>query len=206
MNSSHSASSPVRVARLGGAHLASIALLLSPIVAASCLCAGIPEPDEVELIGSYFASPLWDGGNHQTFDFAGVSARADWPLKFGSPAAQRWDFVGELLCARVIRGFDPGAVVVGPSAGLRFRLLPTAGTLSPYLLGSFGAIYTDAYRDPNQDQLGEALEFKSTFGVGTSIRLTSEWSGIVEVSLSHISDGGLSRRNCGERRGIRRRP
>jgi hypothetical protein len=58
-------------------------------------------------------------------------------------------------------------------------------------------VYTDAYCDRNQDQLGEALEFKNTFVVGSRIRFSSEWNGVVEFSLNHLSDGGLSRRNCG---------
>jgi hypothetical protein len=197
MKSPHSFQATARIGRRCGARLLAIALFMSSLVAVADLYAAIPEPDETELLASYFASPLWDAGRHQTFDLAGVTARAAWPLQFGSYGGQQWSLVGELLCARVVNGFDPGAVLVGPSAGLLYRLLPNPGTISPYLLGSLGAVYTDAYRDRSQDQLGEALEFKSTFAVGSRIRLSSDWSGVAEVSLNHISDGGLSKRNCG---------
>jgi len=186
-----------QIGHICGVRLPVMMLLLSQIVAVSVPGAGIPEPTEVEFLGSYFGSPLWDAGRHQTFDFAGFTARADWPLQLGSSEDQRWEFVGELLCARVVKGFDSGGVLVGPSAGLRFWLLPKAAVVSPYIQGSVGAVYTDAYRDRNQDQLGEALEFRDTFAVGSRIRLSSEWSGVVEFSLNHLSDGGLSRRNCG---------
>ncbi len=180
-----------------GVRLPVIVFLLSQIVAVSMFGASIPEPTEVEFLGSYFDSPLWDAGRHQTFDFAGLTVRADWPLQIGPPEDQRWEVIGELLCARVVKGFDSGGVLVGPSAGLRFWLLPKAETVSPYIQGSVGAVYTSAYCDRNQDQLGEALEFRDTFAVGSRIRLSSEWSGVVEFSLNHLSDGGLSGRNCG---------
>jgi|HubBroStandDraft_6_1064221.scaffolds.fasta_scaffold787817_1 hypothetical protein len=197
MKSSHSLSPAIRIGRRCGARLPALALFLSSLVAVSALGAGIPEPDETEWLASYFTSPLWDAGRHQTFNFAGVTARAVWPLEFDSFGGQQWSLVGDLLCARVVNGFDPNAVVVGPSVGLMYRLLPHAATFSPYLLGSVGALYTDAYRDRSQDQLGEALEFKSTLAVGSRLRLSSDWSGVAEVSLNHISDGGLSKRNCG---------
>lgn len=180
-----------------GKRLLGLVLLLSPAIAVPRLRAEIPEPGEAELLGTYFDSPLWDAGRHKTFDFAGVSARALWPLSFGPFHDQRWDLVGELLFTHGVRGFDSGGVMAGPAAGLRFWLLPKADTVSSYVQATTGPVYSSAYRDRGQNELGEALEFKSTFAVGGRLRLSSEWSGIAETSLSHISDAGLSSRNCG---------
>jgi hypothetical protein len=87
--------------------------------------------------------------------------------------------------------------LAGPSLLARRWFRPRAGAWRPDVQVGFGAVYTDAYRNRDQLQLGEALQFRTTVSVGFHARLARVWSWAGELSFNHRSDGGLSDRNYG---------
>lgn len=157
--------------------------------------AAMEAPSEVETLAGTFVSPLWNRGRRRTFDYAALSIREAWPLRLAGRTYADWDWVGEFLAADVTAGF--GHVLAGPSLLARRWFRPRAGGWRPYVQVGFGALYTDAYRNRDQLQLGEALQFKTTVSAGFHARLARAWSWAGELSFNHLSDGGLSDRNYG---------
>ncbi len=152
-------------------------------------------PHETEVLTGAFVSPLWNRGRRRTFDCAALLVRESWPLTFAGHSYPGWDWVGDFFAAEVTSGF--GHVLVGPSLPARRWWGPAGAAWRPYVQIGFGAPYSDAYRDPDQQQLGEALQFKTTASFGFQALLAHSWSWAGELSFNHFPDGGLSGRNYG---------
>jgi len=162
---------------------------------ATRLAAGPDTPCSFEVLGGSFVSPLWNRGRRETFNYTGVFLREAWPLSWRGRPQAGWDWVGELFAADVTAGF--GHELGGASLLARRWLGRPEARWHPYVQFGFGAACTDAYRDRAQQQLGEALEFKTTVSAGLHAPLSHGWSWVGELSFNHLSDGGLSDRNYG---------
>lgn len=72
--------------------------------------------------------------------------------------------------------------------------------VSPYLIGSFGIIYTDfRVRDPEPpyEEMGLRFNFNPMIGIGTEITTRQGDNYFTEARLSHISNAGLDDQNRG---------
>ncbi len=67
----------------------------------------------------------------------------------------------------------------------------------PYLSLGAGLIYTDAYHNEVQQQLGGRFEFIPQAEFGFHFRLTPRWSLDAEFAYRHISDAFITSRNLG---------
>lgn len=168
--------------------IALVTLWTPPVVVSAASC-------ETEILTGTFFSPLWNRGRRHTFNYTGMFIREAWPLNLAGRTYANWNWVGELFAADVTAGF--GHVLAGPSLLARRWFHDPADVWRPYIQVGFGALYTDAYRDHHQLQLGEALEFRTTVSVGFHALLSRTWSWAGEFSFNHMSDGGLSDRNYG---------
>lgn len=168
-----------------------------PLAALGVLCAAACAADPVDteaLLGSY-VSPVWNRSSHRTFNYSLFSLREDWPLGWAGRTFPDWDWVGELYAGDVTSGF--AHEIDGASLLARRWLRPAGEAARTYLQAGFGPLYSDAYRNRQQLQLGEALEFKSTVAFGLRVRLARDWSWFAELAYNHFSDAGLSSRNFG---------
>ena len=164
-------------------------------VCAPCARATGSGPDETEALVGMLVSPIWASNQRLTFNYAGTFLRGTWPLALGGRQYCDWDWVGELFAGDVVNGF--GHELAGPSLLARRWFGTPASSWQPYVQGGFGVLYSDAYRDPNQGQLGGAVEFKTSVDLGFQARLWHRWSWSGELMFNHISDAGLSSRNKG---------
>ena len=152
-------------------------------------------PDQTEALFGMFVSPVWASDPRRTFNYAGAFVRDTWPLTLAGRQYDHWDWVGELFAADVVNGF--GHTLAGPSLLVRRWYGSPAHPWRLYVQGGFGVLYSDAYRDPSQQQLGEALEFKTSLGLGIQVPIRHRWSWSAELMFNHLSDAGLSSRNLG---------
>jgi hypothetical protein len=170
-------------------------LLIGTGLCASSRCAIADQPGEAEALLGMLVSPVWAGGPRLTFNYAGVFVRNLWPFEWSGRQYPGWDWGGEIFAADVVNGF--GHDLEGPSLLVRRWFRGESGPWRPYLQAGFGVLYSDAYRDPGQGQLGEAVEFRSSVGLGIHSPFWKRWSLAGELMFNHISDGGISARNKG---------
>jgi hypothetical protein len=152
-------------------------------------------PEETEILAGMLISPIWASSLRLTFNYAGVFVRDTWPLTLAGREYPGWDWVGEVFAADVVDGF--GHELAGPSLLARRSFGSRSRPWRLYVQGGFGVLYSDAYRDPRQQQLGEAVEFKSSVDVGIQLRPWRRWCLAGELMFNHISDASLSPRNKG---------
>ena len=157
--------------------------------------AAVAAPDETEALAGVLVSPIWASRLRSTFNYAGVFVRSAWPVSWAGRQYAGWDWVGELFVCDVVNGF--GHFLGGPSLLVRREWAGSADRWRPYVQGGSGVLYADAYRNPTQMQLGEAVEFRTSLGGGIRRRLSPHWSLAGELMFNHISSGGLSGRNRG---------
>jgi hypothetical protein len=93
--------------------------------------------------------------------------------------------------------FGPGAIVIGPTALLRYNFVQPDCCLVPYLQGGGGFVYNDAYRAKPQRALGQAGEFYLQATGGLHFLLSPHWSFDIEGGYLHISNADTNARNGG---------
>jgi len=150
---------------------------------------------DAEALVGMLISPIWASRERLTFNYAGAFLREAWPLGLAGRRYRDWSWVGELFAADVVNGF--GHTLAGPSLLVRRTFATRTPSRRFYLQAGAGILYSDAYRNPDQGQLGQAVEFKSTVDAGLQSRLGRRWSAAAELMFNHLSDGGISGRNKG---------
>ncbi len=99
----------------------------------------------------------------------------------------------------VDRGF--GSFYAGPGISLSYKLFEK-GRFSAGLKGGWSVFYNDAYKTENyngieQNYVGSVMEFDSKIGIELGWRYGKDAVFVVESSIEHISNAGLSSRNEG---------
>ena len=107
----------------------------------------------LQVVGGAYFCPAGVGPRATPrFDFAPIDVRLGCmlfsPWLDGCCLRGNVEAVLELTTAPVF--FGPGAIVVGPTALLRYNFVQPACCLVPYLQGGGGFIYDDGYRDKTQ--------------------------------------------------------
>ena len=95
----------------------------------------------------------------------------------------------------IFHGF--GSALGGVTLAYRRNFLSPGAKVVPYLNLGAGLIYSDAYHNEVQQQLGGRFEFIPQASLGAHFRLTPRWSLDAEFSYRHISDAFITSRNLG---------
>ena len=95
----------------------------------------------------------------------------------------------------IFHGF--GSALGGITALYRRNFLLFGTKVVPYFSFGAGLIYTDAYHNEVQQQLGGRFEFIPQGELGCHFRLSPHWSLDAEFAYRHISDAFITTRNLG---------
>ncbi len=143
--------------------------------------------------GAYFKSEV--GPTVPEFDFAPASIRLGRLLNFPCHLGGSFEPIVEITGAYVFNGF--GSYLVGTGGLLRYNFVPADSCMIPYTQIGGGFLYNDAYRDPTQRALGQAIEFYLQAQVGLRLFIRPHLSLDVEAGYLHISNGNMADRNLG---------
>jgi hypothetical protein len=164
-----------------------------------------PETWNVEWITGYYHSPNpLIGPKHwrqmPRYDFIPVALRLGKMWGFGiddGPLRGRLEGMAEITGAPVTGSF--GHFWVGTSMIWRYNFVQPNARLVPYMQVGLGISYNDGYKDTSPDQwvLGQSLEFVLDAHVGARYFISDRVALNFEGGLTHISNGGLARRNQG---------
>lgn len=133
------------------------------------------------------------------FNYAPIDIRVGYLLT--SPSERNFllrgvaEILVDLMVAPVTKGYAD--IVVGPSILLRYNFVQPDARLIPYVQVGAGIVYSDAYKTPGQDALGEAVEFILQCQLGVRWMVNRNWSLDFEAGLQHISNAGFNDRNGG---------
>jgi hypothetical protein len=156
---------------------------------------------EVELLGSYFHSPITTGGGRRPeFDYSGADIRLGvvlGPILFNNSRLLRgnYEFLGDFLADGVVDG--SGNYLVGGSIFLRYNFIQPGSRIIPYFQIGGGGLHSDAAEDPDQRIIGSDFEFLLEGDLGACIELNDRWSLLIEGSYEHISNADTAARNVG---------
>ncbi|VBB43255.1 hypothetical protein TRIP_B250350 [uncultured Desulfatiglans sp.] len=106
-----------------------------------------------------------------------------------------WELIGELTYSYIYKG--AGNVMGGVTGLIRYNFVQPGARCFPYLQAGVGVVLNDAYRDGNQIDLGQAVEFTPQGSAGLRFMLSPHWALNAEVMFHHVSNAGLSMRNRG---------
>ncbi|WP_051185027.1 acyloxyacyl hydrolase [Desulfatiglans anilini] len=106
-----------------------------------------------------------------------------------------WELIGELTYSYIYKG--AGNVMGGITGLIRYNFVQPGARCFPYLQAGVGVVLNDAYRDGNQIDLGQAVEFTPQGSAGLRFMLSPHWALNGEVMFHHVSNAGLSMRNRG---------
>jgi hypothetical protein len=146
---------------------------------------------------SYFNSAMWP--LNPTFDFLPISLRLgrvlNDPWDCLGPLRGNFELIGEFFTAPVTEGY--GCFLMGPSVMLRYNFVQPDCRLIPYIQAAAGIVGTDAYRDRQQNAIGQQVEFLLQSQLGVHYLLSRNWSLDAEGGFIHVSNGGMAGRNAG---------
>jgi hypothetical protein len=148
-----------------------------------------------EVLVSYFTSNALSS-DHLNLKYAGVHYRYIWNFQKDEEPGP-WSFMAGGFAETPVYG--PGSYIVGGFSGVRWSHSLGVLGLTGYIQGSIGIFGNDIYKDETQDDIGNFIEFRDTLTLGVATPLGDESSPnlTVEVSIEHISNGGLDPRNGG---------
>lgn len=152
----------------------------------------------LQLVSGALFSPVGIGPDAETFNYAQTNLRLGWMLN--SPGADHplrgnFEALLELSASGIFEG--AGSVIIGPSALVRYNFVQPGWKVVPYVQAGIGVVYTDAYEDKTQDEIGQALEFTPQASIGAKILIDPNWSVDVEGMFHHISNASIADRNDG---------
>ncbi len=153
----------------------------------------------VQLMGGAMTADSGVGADAPSFNYSPVS------LRFGVTLDQLFPLEGllrasyepmiDITGASVWDGF--GNYFVGPSFIIRRNILLPDAPLIPYIQGGVGFVFTDAYEDMTQDNIGQEFEFALQAGIGLRYMIKPNLSLDIEGQFMHISNADLADRNAG---------
>lgn len=153
----------------------------------------------LQVMGGVLFAPSGIGPKTVTFNTVGLNVRLGWmlntPSRTDSLLTGNWEAILEMSGAHVVKGF--GNYLIGPTLLLRYNFVRPGCKWIPYVQGGSGFVITDAYKDHNQDAIGEAFEFTPQASVGLRYLLRRNLSLDVEGMFHHISNASLAKRNAG---------
>ncbi len=131
------------------------------------------------------------------FGYAQTNLRLGWmidsPSQSNSFWRGNWEFIGELTNSIIYKGF--GNYIGGVTALLQYNFVQPGWNFVPYVSGGVGMVYTDAYRDKDQQAIGQAVEFTPQCSLGFCYLINRNWSLDAEAMFHHISNAGMAERN-----------
>lgn len=152
-----------------------------------------------QAIGGAMFAPCGIGPDSDVFNYSQYNLRIGWLLNSPSPSggfwAGSWELLGELSSSLVFEG--AGNYLVGPSIGLRYNFIQPGSRLIPYFMIAGGIVYNDAYKDQDQHDIGNNVEFNPKASIGLQYMLGSQWALSVEGMYQHISNADMNDRNRG---------
>ncbi len=183
-----------RIKTLLGISLASLAMLVSS--QESCAQAEENNTRSFTAKVGYF-SPLSFCYGEKPLDYS--YCRTD--LSFERTFGEKKDFRASLDASiiNVDRGF--GNFYAGPGFSIAYKFFDNK-KISGELKFGWSVFYNDAYKIERYDErdqryVGSPIEFDSRLGLDMELRLGKKVSIVVESSIEHISNAGLSSRNEG---------
>jgi lipid A 3-O-deacylase len=153
----------------------------------------------VQLVSGVLFSPVGIGPDAETLNTSQTNLRLGWMLNSPSedahPLRGNFEALIELSTSGIFEG--AGSLMIGPTALVRYNFVQPDWKVVPYVQAGVGMVYTDAYKDRNQDEIGQALEFTPQASVGLKILLSRDWSIDVEGMYHHVSNASIASRNDG---------
>jgi len=131
------------------------------------------------------------------FNYVQMNLRLGWMLN--DPTKPRFlprgslETLFEISNSFVYEGF--GDYLGGFTVLLRYNVLRNDWDFVPYFQVGAGIVYTDAYKDREQQAIGQAVEFTPQGSVGFHYLLGRDCSIDAEAMFHHISNAGLEERN-----------
>jgi lipid A 3-O-deacylase len=155
----------------------------------------------LQLVSGVLFSPFLVGifPDTKVRNYAQTNLRLGWMLS--SPSQKRSIFRGNfealfaLSSSLIYKG--SGNYFTGITALVRYNFVQPGSRIIPYLQAWAGVVYTDAYKDQTQTDIGQAIEFTPQLSVGFRCLVTKEWSVDFEGMYQHTSNAGLADRNRG---------
>ncbi len=148
--------------------------------------------------GAMFA-PTGIGPESKVFNYSQYNLRIGWLLNSPSPQggffAGSWELLGEISTSLVFHG--AGNYLIGPSIGLRYNFVQPGARLIPYFMIAGGIVYNDVYKDRNQHDIGNNVEFNPKACIGLQYLLGPKWALSMEGMYQHISNANMNDRNSG---------
>lgn len=153
----------------------------------------------LQVLGGALFAPTGIGPKTTTFNTAGLNVRLGWmlstPSRTGGLLSGNWEAILEMSGAHVVNGF--GHYLIGPTLLLRYNFVRPDCRWIPYVQAGSGFVITDAYKDHNQDAIGEAFEFTPQASIGLHYLLRRNLSLDLEGMFHHTSNASLADRNAG---------
>ncbi|MFO0877039.1 MAG: acyloxyacyl hydrolase [Gemmataceae bacterium] len=151
-----------------------------------------------QAMAGYYKKTTWGPGG-PGFDYIPLAARLGYMLT--SPTDDFGIFRGsiealvEVNYAPVLEQF--GSYFTGPNAILRYNFVQPECLVVPYIQGGGGFVLTDAYKDLQQELIGQEFTFFLRADVGARLMLLENISVDAEVGYQHLSNACLAPRNGG---------
>jgi outer membrane protein W len=90
-----------------------------------------------------------------------------------------------------------GNYITGGTLLLRYNFEPEGSKWSPYIQAGCGIVATDAYKDEDQDIIGQRKEYTPQGSIGTKYEINDWISAQGEIILHHLSNASEAERNGG---------
>lgn len=150
------------------------------------------------LIGPMY-SPVADTDERPVLNFIQANMRFGYRIN-DAAWTEAWysgslDLLGEVTLGVVHKGFAD--IIVGAGPTLRYSFVQPDWRFIPYVQAGIDVIYSDAYKDGDQDAMGSAISFLNHAGVGMRYLVDHRWSINLEGRIQHISNASLDDRNDG---------
>jgi len=166
----------------------------APVVVQDPLSKGTTE---VELLGSYFLSPL--AAHRPNFNYAGADLRLGIVLSpilmDHTPLRGNFEFLVDGFTDGVTNG--AGNYLAGGSVLFRYNVFKAGSRVIPYFQIGGGGLHSDAAEDPSQKLIGGNFEFLLEAEFGARILINDRWSVLIEGGYQHISNADTAARNVG---------
>jgi len=174
--------------------------------AAMNLSKPIPESDfpyqkgtmEVQALAGVFASVTGTPVGHPAVDYELQAIRIGYMLtnvKYSGLLRGNYELLFETFGGPIYQG--PGTFLAGGAFQTRYNFVQPQATLVPYAQIGLGALYSDAYKNRAQIELGSPGEFTEQFSLGLNYLFARNWAISLEGGFRHISNAGITKRNTG---------